>query len=83
MAGPAGASGSAGQGAEDGSGSSPSGALANPAPDWLTEKSWSELVGLADLPAYKGIAQHVASNLKSYKDTFDSSQVGKQQRLYH
>jgi dynein heavy chain len=27
--------------------------LANPAPTWLTDKSWDELCRLADLKAYK------------------------------
>lgn len=47
----------------------------NPAPDWLTEKSWSELLGLAELPNYKRMAQHVAGNLQHYRDMFDSNQV--------
>jgi len=26
----------------------------NPAPDWLSEKSWAEIVRCSDLPAFKG-----------------------------
>jgi dynein heavy chain len=47
----------------------------NPAPEWLTEKSWSDLVGLAMLPAFSGFAKHVADNLLHYKGLFDSNQV--------
>ena len=28
--------------------------LANPAPDWLNDKSWDEICRLADIPAFKG-----------------------------
>jgi dynein heavy chain len=49
--------------------------LVNPAPDWLTDKSWSELVGLSQLPTYAGLAQHIALELPHYKNIFDSNQV--------
>lgn len=49
--------------------------LDNPAPDWLTEKAWGELLGLADLPAYHGLDEHVAGNLEHYKAIFDSNEV--------
>jgi dynein heavy chain len=40
---------------------------ANPAPAWLTDKSWGELQALALLPAFKGLLQHFCSNLEHYK----------------
>jgi dynein heavy chain len=49
--------------------------LANPAPDWLTEKSWAELLGVSQLPAFNGFDEHVAQNLEHYKAIFDSSEV--------
>lgn len=49
--------------------------LDNPAPDWLTEKAWGELLGLADLPAYHGLDEHVTGNLEHYKAIFDSNEV--------
>lgn len=52
--------------------------LDNPAPDWLTEKAWGELLGLADLPAYHGLDEHVAGNLEHYKAIFDSNEVRRQ-----
>lgn len=39
----------------------------NPAPEWLTDKAWSELQALAYLPAFKGLLQHVKDNLAHYK----------------
>jgi hypothetical protein len=42
-------------------------APANPAPEWLTDKAWSELQALACLPAFKGLLQHVKDNLTHYK----------------
>jgi hypothetical protein len=50
-------------------------ALDNPAPDWLTEKAWAELLGLAQLPAYSGLEQHLAQHLEHYKAIFDSNEV--------
>jgi dynein heavy chain len=50
-------------------------ALDNPAPDWLTEKAWAELLGLAQLPAYNGLVQHLAQHLDHYKAIFDSNEV--------
>jgi dynein heavy chain len=47
----------------------------NPGPDWLTEKSWGELLGLADLPNYHGLEEHVAQNLEHYQAIFDSNEV--------
>ncbi|KAF6265909.1 dynein heavy chain 2 [Scenedesmus sp. NREL 46B-D3] len=44
------------------------------ASNWLTDKSWSELLGLAQLPTYAGLAQHVMSELAHYKSIFDSNQ---------
>lgn len=52
-----------------------SSSLANPAPDWLTEKSWAELLGLSQLPAYNGLAEHIATHLAHYRAMFDSNEV--------
>lgn len=56
-------------------GGAPGAGLDNPAADWLTDKSWGELQGLADLPAYHGLDEHVANNLDHYKAIFDSNEV--------
>jgi dynein heavy chain len=47
--------------------SAPDAAQANPAPGWLTDKSWGELQALALLPAFKGLLQHFCNNLQHYK----------------
>ncbi|KAK9803422.1 hypothetical protein WJX72_010826 [[Myrmecia] bisecta] len=44
----------------------------NPAPAWLTEKAWLELLTLQNLPAFQGFASHVAENLDHYHAIFDS-----------
>lgn len=51
--------------------------LGNPAPDWLTEKSWAELLGLSQLTAFNGFDEHVAANIEHYKAMFDSSEVSR------
>ncbi len=45
----------------------------NPSPDWLTDKSWNELLNLSHLPTFTGFADHVAANLAHYRDIFDSN----------
>lgn len=50
-----------------GGGGAEGGAQANPAPEWLTEKSWAELQALAALPAFRGLLQHMRDNLAHYK----------------
>lgn len=52
-----------------------SASLANPAPDWLTDKAWTELLGLSQMPAYNGLALHIAHNLEHYKAIFDNNEV--------
>jgi len=47
----------------------------NPAPSWLTDKSWRELLGLSGLPAFSGFAEHVTQHLEHYKTIFDSNEV--------
>ena len=39
----------------------------NPAPGWLTEKSWVEVLNLAHLKTYAGFDTHFAENLHVYK----------------
>jgi len=45
--------------------------MKNPAPSWLTEKSWSELSALASLPAFNGLCKHFTTNTSEWKDLFD------------
>lgn len=46
----------------------------NPAPQWLADKSWAELMRLSDVHngAFRGIADHVAQNLVAWKKLYDS-----------
>lgn len=46
----------------------------NPAPQWLSEKSWNELLRLNDtvLSSEVGLAQHVANNLDAWLVWYDS-----------
>jgi dynein heavy chain len=78
LAGPvtaASSSSSSSKDSKDTEGAAGSAGMANPAPDWLTDKSWSELLGLSQLPTYAGLAQHIMLELPHYKFIFDSNQV--------
>ncbi|KAJ7552868.1 hypothetical protein O6H91_06G073600 [Diphasiastrum complanatum] len=44
----------------------------NPAPDWLTEKSWVEILNLSQLENFRGLDQHFKENIQHYKKFFDS-----------
>lgn len=41
--------------------------MKNPAPRWLTDKCWTELLNLALLPEFAGFDKHFADNLAHYK----------------
>lgn len=44
----------------------------NPAPEWLSIKSWSEIVRASDLPNLGGLHQHVQDNVAQWKLFYDS-----------
>jgi dynein heavy chain len=44
----------------------------NPAPQWLTDKSWSEMVRLSGISAFEGFYKDVAANIAAWKRLYDS-----------
>eukprot|EP00105_Crassostrea_gigas_P043640 XP_019927788.1 PREDICTED: dynein heavy chain 12, axonemal isoform X3 [Crassostrea gigas] len=46
--------------------------LANPAPTWLTDKSWDELCRLSDLKKYKKFRDHFMKNLDKWNSFYNS-----------
>ncbi|XP_059151038.1 dynein axonemal heavy chain 3-like [Physella acuta] len=47
--------------------------FANPAPSWLSDKSWSEIVRASQLPALKGFMEMVQKAPKEWKKLYDSA----------
>nr|BAC35298.1 unnamed protein product [Mus musculus] len=45
----------------------------NPAPEWLSEKSWGEIVRASSLQKLKGLMEDVMQNIKVWKDIYDSA----------
>jgi hypothetical protein len=45
----------------------------NPAPQWLSDNSWSLINQLNELPKFTGIAKHFEANHDKWKVYFDSS----------
>ena len=45
----------------------------NPAPEWLIERSWQDLLGLSKLKAFEGFADDFSENIGVYKTLFDSN----------
>ncbi|KAL0892691.1 hypothetical protein ABMA27_014410 [Loxostege sticticalis] len=45
----------------------------NPAPAWLTEKSWSEIVRSSNLAGLRGFKENFESNVKGWKEFYDLS----------
>lgn len=37
----------------------------NPAPLWLPDKSWAEIVRCSDLPAFKGFLDHIQQHVST------------------
>uniref|UniRef100_A0A8C4XVJ4 Dynein axonemal heavy chain 3 n=1 Tax=Falco tinnunculus TaxID=100819 RepID=A0A8C4XVJ4_FALTI len=44
----------------------------NPAPDWLSDKSWAELVRASSLKNLQGLMEHVRENFSKWKLIYDS-----------
>ncbi|XP_028831809.1 dynein heavy chain 3, axonemal isoform X2 [Denticeps clupeoides] len=55
----------------------------NPAPEWLSEKSWSELVRASKLPHLNGLCEHVQDNVHKWKQIYDSSRPHEEQLPDH
>uniref|UniRef100_UPI00398E963E dynein axonemal heavy chain 3-like n=1 Tax=Pristiophorus japonicus TaxID=55135 RepID=UPI00398E963E len=49
----------------------------NPAPAWVKDKSWGEIVRLSTLPAFSELKNHFCSKLSEWKKIYDSSQPEK------
>ncbi|XP_064624417.1 dynein axonemal heavy chain 3-like [Lineus longissimus] len=45
----------------------------NPAPEWLQEKSWSEIVRASSLNNLRGLKEHVQENPQKWKEMYDSA----------
>lgn len=54
------------------------GGIPNPAPMWLTDKSWGELLDLSRLPRFSGLAEHFAHHSDQYRAYFDSPNAHKE-----
>lgn len=50
---------------------------ANPAPEWLSDKSWSEIVRSSKLPNLVGFYTHVEDNITKWKNLYDSGKPHK------
>ncbi|KAL3319619.1 hypothetical protein Ciccas_001702 [Cichlidogyrus casuarinus] len=48
--------------------------IVNPASTWLADKSWDELCRAEALAPFKGIADHVTNNLKSWQAYYESKE---------
>ncbi|XP_035226897.1 dynein heavy chain 3, axonemal-like isoform X2 [Stegodyphus dumicola] len=44
----------------------------NPAPEWLTDRAWSEIVRASNLPPLEGLMESVQNRVSSWKEVYDS-----------
>uniref|UniRef100_A0A665WGL3 Dynein axonemal heavy chain 3 n=1 Tax=Echeneis naucrates TaxID=173247 RepID=A0A665WGL3_ECHNA len=51
----------------------------NPAPEWLSDKSWSEIVRATKLPNMEGFFEHVQDQISKWKKLYDSGMPHKDQ----
>uniref|UniRef100_A0A7N6BTR8 Dynein axonemal heavy chain 7 n=1 Tax=Anabas testudineus TaxID=64144 RepID=A0A7N6BTR8_ANATE len=49
----------------------------NPAPEWLSDKSWSRIVGASKLPNLNGFFEHVQEKISEWKKLYDSGKPHK------
>ncbi|CAF3318322.1 unnamed protein product [Rotaria socialis] len=47
--------------------------VANPAPEWITDRIWLEILTLESLEPFKGFAENFHTYLQDYKKIFDST----------
>ncbi|XP_044928668.1 dynein axonemal heavy chain 3 isoform X4 [Mustela putorius furo] len=45
----------------------------NPAPEWLSEKAWAEVVRASALPRMKGLKEHLEQNPEAWRLIYDST----------
>uniref|UniRef100_A0A8C9L6L3 AAA+ ATPase domain-containing protein n=1 Tax=Pavo cristatus TaxID=9049 RepID=A0A8C9L6L3_PAVCR len=50
----------------------------NPAPEWLSDKSWAELVRASCLTNLQGLMEHVRENFSKWKRIYDSARPHKE-----
>ncbi|TPX33936.1 hypothetical protein SeMB42_g07413 [Synchytrium endobioticum] len=46
----------------------------NPAPTWLSEKSWGEIVRLSAMPSFKGFASSFSEKIDAWKEIYESTE---------
>ncbi|XP_032094987.1 dynein heavy chain 12, axonemal [Thamnophis elegans] len=46
----------------------------NPDPSWLQDKSWDEICRASDMPAFKGLRNHVTSEPNEWRSIYDSKE---------
>lgn len=51
--------------------------IANPAPEWITERIWNEILTLESLEPFRAFAQNFRAHLKDFKAIFDSGEPEK------
>ncbi|XP_072535232.1 dynein axonemal heavy chain 3 [Salminus brasiliensis] len=51
----------------------------NPAPEWLTDKAWAEVVRASKLPNLEGLFEHVQENVSQWKEIYDSGRPHEEQ----
>uniref|UniRef100_A0A8C3CZ11 Dynein axonemal heavy chain 1 n=1 Tax=Cairina moschata TaxID=8855 RepID=A0A8C3CZ11_CAIMO len=44
----------------------------NPAPDWLSERAWGDILALSNLKNFSGFADDLTANLEAFRAIFDS-----------
>ncbi|VDM31966.1 unnamed protein product [Hydatigera taeniaeformis] len=46
--------------------------LPNPAPEWISDRMWGDLLALDTLPNFEGLCLFIVQNLNDFKEVFDS-----------
>lgn len=48
--------------------------LTNPAPQWISSRSWQEILTVAALPKFASFAKEFSASLEDFKHIFDSAE---------
>jgi dynein heavy chain len=49
--------------------------IENPAPEWLSSKSWNEVLSVSQLPAFKGFDSFFASEVSAFQKIYDAPEA--------
>ena len=55
--------------------------MPNPAPEWISDRAWTNILTIPSLPAFKTFAEEFPQNVQGFKRMFDSQEPHRYSRV--